>query len=274
METIQRKDDFRPDFFPPIDIPVIPPHTIHSERKHSNTTWEFMNEVCAIIKKEKSTSGVYEPSNSSYRLRWFCVLKKEDGTSFAYRFTVSNHLNHINYSSIQEYLRFQKTPCRSSFGRSFMWCNARTYMFGYDEVTNRSNHPRGLYKLFQNTLMGALQTLSPLPMGWTNFSPYFSTTDVTYHILQPENPTSHHPLTSMNVPVKGPKVRATIQEDWFVRNNSTKYRNSFRLCLGKTLLSKLELHKSQRMKILWKDLFSGQEETMALLCPKFWVIGH
>jgi len=35
--------------------------------------------VCAIIKK-KINSGVYEPSNSSYQSRWFCVLKK-DGMS-------------------------------------------------------------------------------------------------------------------------------------------------------------------------------------------------
>jgi hypothetical protein len=32
-------------------------------------------EVCRII-KSKMEAGVYELSNSSYRLRWFCVLKK------------------------------------------------------------------------------------------------------------------------------------------------------------------------------------------------------
>jgi len=36
-------------------------------------------EVCKMIKR-KINAGVYEPSNSSYRSRWFCVIKK-DGKS-------------------------------------------------------------------------------------------------------------------------------------------------------------------------------------------------
>ena len=68
---------FRKDFFPPIEFPVV-----------AHTPWVLKNipippgiykEVCAII-KEKIDAGVYEPSNSSYRSRWFCVLKK-DGKS-------------------------------------------------------------------------------------------------------------------------------------------------------------------------------------------------
>jgi hypothetical protein len=65
---------FREDFFPPIDIPVVP-----------HKPWVLKNipippglyqEVCRIIKK-KLEAGVYEPSNSSYRSRWFCVIKKD-----------------------------------------------------------------------------------------------------------------------------------------------------------------------------------------------------
>ena len=68
---------FREDFFPPIDIPVVP-----------HKPWVLKNipippglypKVCEII-KTKLDAGVYEPSNSSYRSRWFCVLKK-DGVS-------------------------------------------------------------------------------------------------------------------------------------------------------------------------------------------------
>jgi len=36
-------------------------------------------EVCGMIKKKINT-GVYEPSNSSYRSQWSCVIKK-DGKS-------------------------------------------------------------------------------------------------------------------------------------------------------------------------------------------------
>ena len=68
---------FREDFFPPIDIPVVP-----------HKPWVLKNipippglypKVCEII-KTKIDAGVYEPSNPSYRSRWFCVLKK-DGVS-------------------------------------------------------------------------------------------------------------------------------------------------------------------------------------------------
>jgi len=65
------------DFFPPVDFPVT-----------SHTPWVEKNipippgiykEVCKIIKSKLDT-GVYEPSSSSYRSHWFCILKK-DGKS-------------------------------------------------------------------------------------------------------------------------------------------------------------------------------------------------
>ena len=68
---------FREDFFPPIKILTI-----------SHKPWAQRNipippgiyeEVCWII-KAKLNAGVYEPSNSSYRSRWFCITKK-DGKS-------------------------------------------------------------------------------------------------------------------------------------------------------------------------------------------------
>jgi hypothetical protein len=71
------RNHFRKDFFPPIDIPVI-----------AHTPWVLCNipippgiydEVCHIIQK-KLDAGVFEPSNSSYRSRWFCVINK-DGKS-------------------------------------------------------------------------------------------------------------------------------------------------------------------------------------------------
>src|SRR5271168_574510 len=73
----RERGTFREDFFPSVDIPVVP-----------HRPWVLKNipippgiypEVCRII-KSKMDAGVYEPSNSSYRSRWFCVLKK-DGKS-------------------------------------------------------------------------------------------------------------------------------------------------------------------------------------------------
>jgi hypothetical protein len=68
---------FRTDFFPLIEFPVIP-HTPWIQKNFPIPPGLY-EEVCGIICK-KMEAGVYEPSNSSYRSRWFCILKK-DGKS-------------------------------------------------------------------------------------------------------------------------------------------------------------------------------------------------
>ncbi|KIN96992.1 hypothetical protein M404DRAFT_32723 [Pisolithus tinctorius Marx 270] len=68
---------FREDMFPPLKIPMVP-----------HKPWVYRNipippaiygDIVQII-KEKIAAGVYEPSTSSYRSRWFCIVKK-DGKS-------------------------------------------------------------------------------------------------------------------------------------------------------------------------------------------------
>ena len=65
---------FHEDFFPPIEIPVVA-HTPWVERNISILPGIY-NEVCRIIRM-KMDAGVYERSNSSYRSRWFCIIKKD-----------------------------------------------------------------------------------------------------------------------------------------------------------------------------------------------------
>ena len=75
--TDQERGHFREDFFPPIEIPIIP----HKPWTQCNIPIPpgIYEEVCKLIKR-KLEAGVYEPSNSSYRSRWFCIVKK-DGKS-------------------------------------------------------------------------------------------------------------------------------------------------------------------------------------------------
>jgi hypothetical protein len=68
---------FREDFFPPIIIPTVE-HTPWVYRNIPIPSGIF-NEVCKLVQK-KIDAGVYEPSNASYRSRWFTVAKK-DGKS-------------------------------------------------------------------------------------------------------------------------------------------------------------------------------------------------
>ena len=75
--TDQEHGHFCKDFFPLIEIPTIP-HKLWTQRNIPISPGIY-EEVCKLIKR-KLEAGVYEPSNSSYRSRWFCVVKK-DGKS-------------------------------------------------------------------------------------------------------------------------------------------------------------------------------------------------
>jgi hypothetical protein len=68
------RGSFRTDFFPPVNFPVIP-HTPWVEHNFPIPPGIY-KDVCAIVQK-KLAAGIYEPLNSSYRSRWFCVLKKD-----------------------------------------------------------------------------------------------------------------------------------------------------------------------------------------------------
>ena len=60
--------------FPPVKMPVVD-HTPWVEKNFPIPPGLY-KEMTALIKR-KIDAGVYEPSNSSYRSRWFCVLKKD-----------------------------------------------------------------------------------------------------------------------------------------------------------------------------------------------------
>jgi hypothetical protein len=186
----EERGHFREDFFPPIEMPTV-----------SHKPWVVRNlpippgiydQVCKEIKR-KINAKIFEPSNSSYRSRWFCVVKK-DRTSL--RLVQSlEPLNavtiaHSGVPPISEQLVEQFA------GRS---CGAMLDLYiGYDErALAESSHD---YTTFQSPY-GALR-LTTLPMGWMNSVPIFHD-DVT-HILQPEIPHLTIPYID-DVPVKGPQ---------------------------------------------------------------------
>ena len=65
---------FCEDMFPLIEMPVV--EHIPWALKNIPIPPGLYGEVCKII-KTKLDAGVYEPSNSSYQSRWFCVVKKD-----------------------------------------------------------------------------------------------------------------------------------------------------------------------------------------------------
>ena len=140
-------------------------------------------------------SIAFEPSNSSYRSRWFCVVKK-DGK--ALRPVLS--LEPLNQVTIQHsgVLPFTEQLVEHFASRA---CGSMLDLYvGYDEraLTESSRD----YTTFQSPF-GAL-CLTTLPMGWTNSVPIFHD-DVTF-ILQAETPHITIPYID-DVPVRGPAER-------------------------------------------------------------------
>jgi hypothetical protein len=180
---------FRSDFFPPVEIPTVP-HTPWVQKNIPIPPGIF-EDVCEVV-KQKIDAGVYEPSNSSYRSRWFCVMKKNGKLRAIQSLEPLNKVTiaHSGVPPIPEHLAEQ-------FGGRT--CGAMLDLYvGYDE-RQIAESSRDL-TTFQ-TPFGAMRLVS-LPMGWTNSVPIFHD-DVTY-ILQPEIPHLTIPYID-DVPVKGPK---------------------------------------------------------------------
>lgn len=188
---------FREDFFPPVDMPVVP-HVPWVLRNIPIPPGIYDN-VCKVIKK-KLDAGVFEPSNSSYRSRWFCVPKK-DGVSLR----MVQSLEPLNKVTIQHsgVPPFTEQIIDRFSGRA---CGSMMDLFvGYDE---RALAPSSRdYTTFQSPF-GPLR-LTTLPMGWTNSVPIFHD-DVT-HILQPEIPHVTQPYID-DVPVRGPATRYILPD--------------------------------------------------------------
>jgi hypothetical protein len=181
---------FKEDFFPPVEIPTVA-HKPWVVRNIPIPPGIYKN-VCELIQR-KIDAGVFEPSNSSYRSRWFCVVKK-DGTSLR----MVQSLEPLNAVTIQHsgVPPFTEQLVEQFAGRA---CGAMLDLYvGYDERA-LAESSRDL-TTFQ-TPFGALR-LTTLPMGWTNSVPIFHD-DVT-HILRPEMPHLTVPYID-DVPVKGPR---------------------------------------------------------------------
>src|SRR5579875_2175654 len=84
---------FREDFFPPVKFPTLP-HEPWVEKNIPIPPGIFAD-VCKIL-KDKIDAGIYEPSSSSYRSKWFCVVKK-DGKSLR----IVHSLEPLNAVTIQ-----------------------------------------------------------------------------------------------------------------------------------------------------------------------------
>lgn len=226
------RGSFRTDFFPPIEMPVV-----------EHKPWVYRNipipagiypEVCKIVQK-KLDAGVYEPSNASYRSRWFTVAKK-DGKSLR----IVHSLEPLNAITIAH---SGVPPATEELASKYAGraCGGMLDLYvGYDE---RLLDIRSRDMTTFQTPFGALRLVT-LPMGWTNSVPIFHE-DVTA-ILKLEIPEFTTPYID-DVPIRGPSSRyeqedgtyETIPENEGIRrfvwehiNNTNRILQRMKYCGG------------------------------------------
>ncbi|GBE85404.1 Retrovirus-related Pol polyprotein [Sparassis crispa] len=181
------KGKFSDEYFKPIRIPY-----------QQHVPWALRNipllpgireQVIQVI-RDKIASGVYEPSNSSYRSHWFCILKK-DGKSLR----LVHDLQPLSAIVIRDSAAPpQIEDIAEAFGGCFCYASFDLFI-AFDQ---RTLHPDSHDLTTFQSLLGALR-LTTIPMGYTN-SVQIMHGDVTF-ILQDEIPHVTIPYID-NVPVK------------------------------------------------------------------------
>lgn len=191
------KGKFSDEYFDPVVIPTI--EHIPWVLRNIPIPPGIFNQVVEVI-KNKIASGIYKPSNSSYRSRWFCVLKK-DGKSLR----IVHDLQPLNAVSIKD---SALPPMVEQYAEAFggRGCYAIFNLFvGFDQralaVESRD------MTTFQ-TPLGTFR-LTSIPMGYTN-SMQIQHRDTTF-LLQDEIPHVTMPFVD-DIPVKGPASRYELQD--------------------------------------------------------------
>jgi len=183
---------FKEEYFPVIEILIVV-HIPWVERPFRIPP-AIHDKVCSIIKRKINT-GVYEPSNSSYRSRWFCVFKKDRKS-----LCIVHSLKPLNRVTIAH----SGLPLATEeLVMHFAGRACRGILDLYIEYDKRvlAEHLRDL-TMFQ-TPFRALR-LVMLPIGWTNSVPIFH--DDVIYILCDEIP-RYMLLYIDDMPIRGPTTR-------------------------------------------------------------------
>ena len=244
------RGSFRSDMFPKVKLAVVP-HVPWRE-KNLPIPPGLYQQICEQIQR-KIKAGVYEPSNSSYRSRWFCVLKKDGSLRLVHSLEPLNRvtIQHAGVPPIPDHLAEQFA------GRA---CGSTLDLYvGYDE-REIDEASRDL-TTFQ-TPFGAMR-LTTLPMGWSNSVPIFHE-DVCF-ILQDEIPHVTIPYVD-DVPIKGP---ATTYPDASGREQTIPQNPGVRRYVWEHLQDVNRV--VQRVKHA-HGTFSGKKNLFA--SPRFTAVGH
>ena len=182
---------FREDYFSPYIYPIVD----HIPWVHRNIPIPpgIRDKVIALL-REKIEAGVYEPSQASYRSKWFCVLKKNGSLR------IVHDLQPLNAVSIRD---AGIPPILDDFVEPFAGRAIYTVFdlyWGYDA---RKVDPASRDLTTFQSPVGPLRITS-MPMGYTNSVSEFQA--CTTFILQDEIPTVTNVFID-DIPIKGPASR-------------------------------------------------------------------
>lgn len=185
------------EFFDPIRIPLI--EHIPWALKNIPIPPGLLDQIVGIV-KDKIASGTYEPSNSSYRSRWFCVVKK-DGKSLR----LVHDLQQLNQHAIRDAAVPPSVDALSEMFGGRACITALDLLVAFDQ---RKLHVDSRDATTFSTPLGTYR-LTSLPMGYTN-SFQIMHSDVTF-ALQDEIPEYTCPYAD-DVPVRGPLSRYELED--------------------------------------------------------------
>lgn len=185
----QDRGMLRSDYFSPYIMPVIP----HEPWKLANIPIPpgIKDKVVKIL-REKIAAGVYEPSQASYRSRWFCVLKKSGDLRLVH------DLQPLNKVSIRD---AGAPPIIDDFVEPFAGYQCYTVFDLFSGYDARVVDPQSRDLTSFMTPLGLLR-ITCIPQGYTN-SPAEFQNCMTY-ILQDEIPHVANIFID-DLPIKGPR---------------------------------------------------------------------
>ena len=188
------------DYFAPVLIPTI--EHIPWVLKNIPIPPGIFKDVVKII-KDKIATGVYEPSNSSYCSRWFCVVKKDKKS-----LRLVHDLQPLNAVTTRDpSVPYPTEHIAESFGARACFTTLDLFVaFDQRKLDIRSRD----LTTFQ-TPFGAFR-LTSIPMGYTN-SQQIMHADITF-ILKDEIPDNTFPYVD-DIPVKGPTSRYELPDGSF-----------------------------------------------------------
>ena len=184
----EERGTLQEDYFSPYIMPVVP----HIPWAHKNYPIpRGIQEKVVDLLRDKMKAGVYERSQSSYRSKWFCVLKKNGNLR------IVHDLQPLNAVSIRE---TGLPPVLDDFVEPFAGRKCYTVFdlfWGFDaRKVHASSRPMTAFL----TPLGLLQITS-IPTGYTN-SPAEFQACMTF-ILQDEIPHIANIFID-DLPIKGP----------------------------------------------------------------------